>query len=387
MDKKTIIRPSPSTSRQLSLRTVFRAVREHGVISRAELSRQTGFSKQTTSDVVGELLAAGWLREAGQTSGNIGRTATNYELNGARAHVFGCDLGGTKIAMAIADLRGEVVAERLVPTDRRGGVAVLDQIIAQVAELAAARGIPFGSIRCGAVGAPGAYDRNHDRLRLVPNIAGLSDIPVAGYFQQVLGLPVVIENDVTIAAKGELWAGAGCDFDTFVFLAMGTGIGLGIVSDGKLVRGARGGAGEIASLPIGGDPFDSRSFASGTLESAVSSAAILQRYKASGGTGAETVADIFDRLAEGDAVAGTVIDEVARIVALAIVAVSAVIDPEAVVTGGAIGSRPELIDRVRAVLPRCSANPVPIRVSPLGARAALVGAVGTALDTLHETLF
>jgi predicted NBD/HSP70 family sugar kinase len=221
----------------------------------------------------------------------------------------------------------------------------------------------------------------------VPNISGLEDIRIAAWFHQALGLPVVIENDVTVAAKGELWAGAGADFDTFVFMAMGTGIGLGIVSEGRLVRGARGGAGEIASLPIGGDPFDSRTFSSGALESAVSSAAIVQRYRAAGGSGAETVIDIFDRLNAGDPIAAAVIDEVARLVALAVVAVSAVIDPEAVITGGSIGSRPELVERLRAALKRCARHPVPIRVSALGPRAALAGAIGTALDALHETLF
>src|SRR5215217_3770052 len=156
MDSKTNINPGKSISRQVSLRAVFHAVRENGGISRAELSRQTGFSKQTTSEVVGELVNDGWLRDAGQTSGNIGRTATNYELNGPRAHVFGCDLGGTKIILAIADLTGKVIAERTIPTSPLGGLAVIDQIVGLVNELAAESGIPRESVRCGALGAPGA---------------------------------------------------------------------------------------------------------------------------------------------------------------------------------------------------------------------------------------
>jgi predicted NBD/HSP70 family sugar kinase len=387
MDKKTITFAAKSISRQMSVRAVLRAVREHGVISRAELSRQTGFSKQTTSDVVSELLHGGWLREAGHTSGNVGRTATNYELNGARAHVFGCDLGGTKINLAIADLNGRVIAERTEPTRHLGGLAVVDQIAGLVAELAAESAVAPESILCGALGAPGAYDRGKDRLRLVSNVDGLEDFGIASHFRKALGIPVFIENDVTIAAKGERWAGAGSGLDTFVFMAMGTGIGLGIVSDGKVVRGAHGGAGEIASLPLGGNPFDSRNFQSGALESVISSAAILQRYKASGGTGAETVAQIFERLTENDRHAIAVVDETARLLALAIVAVCAIIDPQAVITGGSIGSRAELIDRVSAILALCSPNPVRIQISPLGRRAALVGAVGTALDNLHETYF
>lgn len=387
MDSTTNLLPGKSISRQVSLRAVFRAIREHGGISRAELSRLTGFSKQTISEVVGELVSDGWLRDAGQTSGNIGRSATNYELNGERAHVFGCDLGGTKISLAIADLTGRVIAERTIPTSPLGGQDVVAQIAQLVADIATEGGIRLDSVRCGALGAPGAYDRGEDRLRLVSNIAGLEEFRIAAHFQQLLGIPVFVENDVTIAAKGEKWAGAGSTHDSFAFIAMGTGIGLGIVSDGRVVRGARGGAGEIASLPLGGNPFDSRNFASGTLESAISSAAIVQRYKASGGRDADTVAQIFERLTQNDAHAVAVVDEVARLLALAIVAVCAVVDPEVVITGGSIGSRHELVQRIEAMLPSCTPHPVPVLVSPLGSRAALVGAIGTALDSLHETLF
>lgn len=369
------------------MREIFRSVRAHGEISRAELSRQTGFSKQTTSEVVGELLSDGWLLEAGQTSGNIGRAATNYMLNGARAHVFGCDLGGTKVSVAIADLTGKVVAEQTLPTSPAGGIAVVDQIVTMFGDMADKGGVQIGSVLYGALGAPGAYDRSQDRLRLVANIEGFEDFDIAARFRQLLGIPVFVENDVTMAAKGELWAGSGNSLASFAFMAFGTGIGLGIVSDGQVVRGARGGAGEIASLPIGGDPFDSRNFRSGTFENAISSAALVQRYKALGGREAETVEDIFDRLAENDPHALSVIDESARLLAMAIVTVCAIVDPEVIITGGSIGSRVELIDRIRAVLPSCTPNPVPLLISSLGSRAALVGAIGTALDNLHATLF
>lgn len=376
-----------SLSRQVSIRTVLRAVRDHGAISRAELSRRTGLSKQTTSEVVSDLVDAGWLCEVGQTSGALGRSATTYLLNGTRAHAFGCDLGATKIAMALADLTGEIVLERTVGTDRAGGLAVLDQIADLLAVLAAEARVDPASVLTGAIGVPGAYDRAADRLRQVPNIAGLEAIAIARHFRDRLGIRVTVENDVTIAARGELWAGAVAPDATFAFVAMGSGIGLGIVAEGRVLRGAVGAAGEIASLPLGGNPFDPRTFHCGALESVLSSAALVAQYRALGGRGADNVAQIFARLAEGDAAAATLLDEAARHLALAIVALCAIIDPEVVVTGGSIGSRAELIDRVRAVLQRCTPHPVPIRISKLGARAGMVGAVGAAVETLHETLF
>jgi predicted NBD/HSP70 family sugar kinase len=168
---------------------------------------------------------------------------------------------------------------------------------------------------------------------------------------------------------------------------MGTGVGLGIVSDGQVVRGARGAAGEIAWLPLGGDPFDSRNFRAGTLEGAISSGALLQRYRGHGGPADADMIALFDGFNRGEEAAMLVLDEAARTLATAIVAIQAILDPEAVVFGGSIGARPELLALVRAQLQRCMAEPLLVEASQLGARAGLMGAVGMAVDHFHETIF
>lgn len=387
LDKGRVRFVGLSRARQVSLRTVLRTVIKCKAISRAELSRKTGFSKQTTSEIVRELIADGWLREAGQTKGNIGRSAINYELDGERGFVVGVDLGGTKLSLAIANLAGSLVTETTVLTDPRGGDHVRDQLVSEVEALIESAGVSRESVFCAAIGVPGAYDRKNDVLRLTSNIADLDGKGFAASLQRRSSIPFFIENDVTVAAKGELWRGKGQTLDSFVFLAMGTGSGLGIVSEKQLVRGARGAAGEIAWLPIGGNAFDSRNFRAGTLEGAISGHAILERYRWHGGTEADTVAQIFDRMAEGDGAAAALIDEVARTLAESILAVCAIVDPQVVIMGGSIGSRVELVDRIRALLPLCMRNPVPVEISPLGPRAALLGALGMALDRVHETLF
>ncbi|AKH99690.1 transcriptional regulator/sugar kinase [Hoeflea sp. IMCC20628] len=387
LDKSRVSFSGQSRARRTSLRTVLRAVIEHKAISRAELSRQTGLSKQTTSEIVNYLTLDGWLREAGKTKGTIGRSATKYELNSRRGFVIGADLGGTKLWTALSDLSGEVLAETTTETDPRGGEHVLDQIASQINTLARKAGISTSSILCAAIGVPGAYDPKTDKLRLTSNIEGLDGPGFAQALQQRAAIPFFVENDVTMAAKGELCRGKGQQFDSFAFLAIGTGTGLGIVSEKRLVRGAGGGAGEIAWLPFGGNAFDSRNFRSGTLESSVGSAILVQRYLALGGTCAETVAEIFLQLNKEEDAAVKVIDEAARIFAEAILAICAVLDPEIIITGGSVGSRPELIQRIRDLLPLCMPNPVAIEISPLGPRAALVGAIGMAIDRVHETLF
>ncbi|GEO15392.1 ROK family transcriptional regulator [Microvirga aerophila] len=372
--------------RQLSARVVVEAVLKAGPISRAELSRATGFSKQTISDVIRELEKDGWVREQGQVQGAVGRKAVTYEICPDAAFVLGIDLGGTKVHLALANLAGTIVAEVVEPTDLRGGLHVIEQIGRLTEGVARQAGVPQRSIRGSAMGSPGVIDPRTGGITIAPNIPGLDMIDVPEMLKQRLGFDVIIENDVNLAAAGEQWKGNHHSVHTFAFIAVGTGIGMGLVADGRLIRGARGGAGEIAYLPVGGDPFDSRNHLAGTLEMATGSAAIVQRYIGLGGSPGATVRDIFDAL-ERDEAARITIDEVARIIATAIIAIHSIIDPALIILGGSIGVRPELRVSLERHLSRCMTDPVPLDVSSLGSRATLVGAIGTALTHLHRSLF
>jgi predicted NBD/HSP70 family sugar kinase len=310
-----------------------------------------------------------------------------YEVPDRRALVFGADLGGTKIHAALADMRGTLVADAFAATDPRGGLFVIDQIAAMATELAASAGVAPALIRVGAVGIPGAVNARTRRLIMVPNIADFEQLAFEDELVRRLGFPVVAGNDVNMAAKGEQWRGEGRDVDSFVFVAVGTGIGMGIINERKIVSGARGAAGEIATLPIGTDPFDARSFKSGALETAFGSAAIRARYAARGGAADYRVRDIFDRMATGDVAAITTIDELARALAQAVLTVAAIVDPEKIVFGGSIGARPELVARVEHYLGRCMPEPVACTISRLGSGAGLLGTIATALEHLREVLF
>lgn len=379
--------PATTHSRRLSQRAVLQEIVAVGPVSRAEIARRTGLSKQTTSEVMRDLLEDDWVREVGLQRGQIGRSATNYELNGERAYVWGGDLGGTNLRVAFADLSGTLVAEGAEPTDPAGGQAVVDQIVRLIRTLARDHDLPAERIFCGGLGVPGAFDRTSGRLSLVSNLAGLDRLNLEAALGTALDMPVFVENDVTLAAKGEIWQGKPRETETFAFLAMGTGVGLGLVSDGHIVRGAHGAAGEIAWLPIAGDPFDSRNHRTGTLETAISSAAILERYRAAGGAADITMIGLFDRLADGCPKAAYVLGEVARALAAAIVAIRALFDPEVVIFGGSIGARPELLDLVRKALEGCMPDPVALEPSCLGNRAGQMGAISMALDHFRDTLF
>lgn len=294
------------------------------------------------------------------------------------ALVLGVDLGGTKVRAAVADGSGAVLAEMTAATDARGGLHVVEQIAVLARSLVRSAGATPDSVRATAVGTPGVPDAESGTLGLSPNVDGLSVVSLRDELAARLGHPVVLDNDVTAAAVGERWAGSARGCDDFVFVAVGTGIGMGIVSGGRVVRGARGAAGEIGYLPLGTDPFDPVNQRRGPLEEATAGQQVAARYRAATGT-ATTTREVFDLASQGVPAAVGVVAEHGRFLALAITAVTAVLDPELVVLGGGVGSRPELLDPVRAGLAALGKAPVEVRTTALGSRASVVGALHLAL--------
>ncbi len=379
--------PSPSIVRQASLRAVFDTMLARGPVSRAELSRLTGLSKQTASEVVRQLEGAGLIRLLGRTQGPVGRSAATYALQPNGAFVLGVDLGGTKVQVALADLVGRIVGDATQETDRRGARHVIVQIRDMMLDVAGRAGVDPGSVRHGAIGSPGVFRPDTGRIELAPNIEGLDAFDVAQALEDTLGFPVVIENDVNMAALGEWRHGCGQGVADLVFMALGTGIGMGIIAGGRLLHGARGAAGEIAYLPFGGDPFDARGHRFGTLEAAVGGSAILDRYRAGGGAPDADVRAIFDRAGGRDPVASATIEEIARLLVQAIAATQAILDPSLVVLGGSIGARAELRARVLDLATRAMRAPPVLKTSVLRGQAALFGAVSVSVQSLHSRLF
>jgi len=378
--------PSSPVARQQSVRLVVERLLRDRSVSRAEIARSTGLSKQTISEVMRELERDGWVYEDGQIQGTVGRSAVTYALRPDAAFVLGIDLGGTKLHVALADLQGVIVAESIEATAGDGGGAVVAQIGRMTDALLQRAGVSSQRLRGGVMGSPGIIEPASGGIVIAPNIAGLDSLDVRAALRARLGIGIAIENDVNLAAIGEHWRGNSRKARTFAFIALGTGIGMGIFADGHLIRGARGAAGEVAYLPLGGDPYDARGQRLGTLETAVGSAGIIERYTGLGGPSGSTVRDVFDRL-ETDEAARITIDEVGRIVTTAILAVHSILDPEIIVMGGSIGARPELKLRIDANLGRCTREPVRIELSALGNRATLIGAIGSAIDHVHRSLF
>ena len=373
-------------SRRFSQRSVMEAIVQGGPISRASIAKQTGLSKQTISEVVKVLEQDGWVQETGRTSGHVGRTAVTYELVHEAAYIVAVDLGGTKVRVALTDLACHIFAEDVAPTDHRGGQFIVDQIVAMTFRAAQRQRIAREKIGLGVIGVPGAPDDASGRVMLAPNIPGFDQMDVASAFERAFGFTVTIENDVNLAVLGENWLGRGQGIDNLAYVALGTGVGSGLMVGGHLVRGASHAAGEMGFLPFGGDPFAPESLHAGAFERVVATHAMIDRYEAASGKRVGVPA-IFENAAAGEKEALAVLDDVARYLARGIAAIAAIANPEKVILGGSIGLRPEILTRVTTLLPQCFPYPVLVEPSDLGPRAALIGAAAIGLGHLHNTLF
>jgi predicted NBD/HSP70 family sugar kinase len=368
---------------------VLEFIRAMGPVSRAQIARDSGLSKPTVSQALSALERADLVREAGRTSGGKGPTAVLYELNPKAGWVVGLDVGRDRLRAAIADLTGEIVARRDERARARSAASLIRQMGEIAHGLAEDAGISWSQVTVVVVGSPGVFEPSLGQVALAYNLPGWGRQGLVDSLQKELGTRLAFENDVNLATLGERWRGLGKDVDDFVYLHVGTGVGMGLVLSGRLYRGARGAAGEVGYLPIVvPDPHGAKVDRRGALEGALGASGVVQIARAEGMDPPLTAKRVFDAARDGSAAAQRTVATVAKRIALAIAAVVAVIDPELVILGGGVGRNGDLLlDPVLEELRELSPFHPRLEVSALGEDAELVGAVSMALDAAQDQLF
>jgi glucokinase len=295
--------------------------------------------------------------------------------------VLGVDIGGTKTALTLMDVASRhAVGESRISTDRDGGPgALLAAIHGAAAALCDQVGRDLGALAAIGVAVPGLVD-DVGHVHEAGKLMGWVDVPLREILEQTYRVPAFVEHDANAAALAEMWCGGAAGMSDFVFLALGTGIGAGIVIGGELHRGAHHGAGEI------GDSIPSRWHLRGeatenNLGALIGGPAIRDAARAAVGEWL-SAADTLQKAEEDDRLRALA-ERVTDYVALAVIQITAVLDPEAIFLGGGTAAAGRvLLDRVQArVEPELRILPG-LHLSRLGERAQLIGAAHGALELL-----
>jgi len=378
--------------RELNRSLVLDLLKQHSPISRAAIAKAADLAKPTVSAIIDELIHKGLVREIGigRTTTGGGRPPIMLEFNARSQFVAGVQIGVHRINVVVADARGNEVGRAQRPTGRGKPAKVLETVIEVIRAALAEAKVPTKRLAAVGVCVPGLIDSRTGTLLLAPNLRW-KDISVGPVLHAALRVPVFVHNTAQACAVAESIEGAGQGKSDLVFLYVSTGVGAGILTDGRLFPGTSGLAGEIGHCPVG-STVRCGCGKVGCLETVASGAAIEQAARTQLAKGRKssldpkkvTAEDVSAAAAEGDALAVEVLTGVAEALGIAVSWLVNLLNPEMVVIGGGIAGVGEpLLGPLRktasshALAP--SAAKVEVVASTLGDDAEVRGAVLLAL--------
>ncbi|MBV6465221.1 MAG: N-acetyl-D-glucosamine kinase [Anaerolineales bacterium] len=377
----------PTTITQTEMRNINRSaifdyLRLAGTSSRAEIAQKLKISLPSVTRIMDQLLQSGLVHSVGLEKSERGRSRELLEVNADDNLVIGIDLGGSHISGGLVNLGGEVLHEFHASTTHDRGeenyatlVSFLQSLLEQ-AEKQPARMLGI------AIGVPGMLESRTGTVKLAPGL-GWNDYPLLEKLERDIPASVILENDVNLATLGEQWFGAGQGVRDLVMVAIGTGIGAGIILDGKLNRGFAEASGEIGYF-LPGVQFLNRQYPGfGALESVASGRGIVERATRrlvelgdSQKSSELHAVDVFQAAQEGKPWAVETIVETVDYLSLALANVTVCLDPELIILGGGVaGSAHMLIEPIKARLQGVIPRVPRIEESALKGRAAILGAV------------
>jgi predicted NBD/HSP70 family sugar kinase len=346
-------------------------------LSRAHISRVSGLSKQTISSVMADLESAHLVEETGITEGGIGRRAQTYRLSPRAGFAIGIDLGGTNFRSGLVDFSGNVLAELSIETPHSSVDELLEIMSKTISQLFEKANVSVSELVQIVIGIPGAVNPITGVISNSPNLEYLDNLILRNLIQAKFNVSTLVENDVNVAALGEL---ENSKTEDFGFIAIGTGVGMGLILEGELRRGFNGKAGEIGYLPLGVNVDELSK--EGHFEKLVGGFAVEQKYEKQV-MSKKTLIEIFDSASRGDVIAEKIVNQLGDNIALGISAICSVLDLGEIILGGGIGSREDLFTKIVEKLNKSMKNPPNVKISTLGARAGLIGAMSYALSEMR----
>ncbi len=375
--------------REVNRSIILDLVRRAGRVSRTELARRSRLTKPTVSTIIDEFIADGTVREVGlgESLSGGGRPARLLEFNDASAAYLGIHFGVRATRVAVADARGVIRVVRGRPSLRHAAARASKVVRSMVHEALQAAKIPWARVAAAGATVPGLVDQETGVCVLAPNL-DWRDVPVRDALQDELRMPVVVNNITQASAVAEGRVGAARGVRSYVWLYVGSGVGAGIVVDGRLFHGQSGFSGEIGHCPVSDDGPPCGCGRRGCLETVASTMAIIRAAEeAIGGKQATRLQQVEGPLSmaalaaaavQGDAVAKRILGQASEHLGRGISFLLNILNPEMIVLGGPVIEAGEpFLREVRASVVRHALLPRGVAIVPstLGDRAELTGSV------------
>lgn len=364
---------------------LFQLLRDGRPRTRADLAAATGQARSTITARVDVLMAAGLIAPAGEASSTGGRPPTTFAFLPSARVVLAVDLGATHARLAVTDLASTVLAEAEEHLAIAAGPeAVLGWVVERGRALVAEAGRSLDDLVSVGVGLPGPVEHSTGRPINPPIMPTWDDVDVRGILADALDAEVQVDNDVNLMALGE-HRSAWPDVDDMLFVKIATGIGSGIISDGRLRRGAQGAAGDIGHIAVpGAEDVPCRCGNLGCLEAVASGRALAEALRREG-LEAHDGADVVALVRAGDLTAGRAVRQAGRELGSVLAACVSLLNPSLVVIGGVVAEAGEhLIAGIREVvyqrsLPLATQH-LRIVTSQARSQVGIIGASAMAVD-------
>ncbi len=379
-----MIKGTPEYIKVMNRNTVLSLIVKEKSISRAMISTLTNLSKSTVSSIVEELIGENIIREKGEGLSTKlgGRKPIELVFNPSAGYIAGIDIGATKSICVISDLAGEILLKEVIQIKNCDDCNYLNQIIQIVKEMTAKLNIEDMLIGIG-VGIPGTTDIENGIARFVPKLNWV-DYPIRDVLEKEFGLDVFIDNDVNMAVFGEKWLGVGKEYNNFVFISIGDGIGSGIIIDNKIYRGHNYTAGEIGYLVLSKDALETERYtpdAYGYFESVASGSAIERKIGIS-------CKEVFEKASRNDIECIEAVNEMTEYLSMGIANIVSVLSPQAVIIGGGVSRAGlGLLLSIRKEVSRLTPIRTEIVLSELEENAGVMGCVGSVLANKYGISF
>jgi predicted NBD/HSP70 family sugar kinase len=373
--------------RTANRRHVIETLRTSGSMTRSALARETGLSRTTISTLLGELIEQGIVTESTDEAGarrGAGRPATVVRLDHSAGAAVSIDVGARHLAVAVGDLAHRVLAERWVPlpSAHEAGDG-LDRAAELVGETLAEAGVEKSAVIGAAMGLPAPISQPAGLVASSNILPGWAGVHVAEEMSQRLEVPVFVENDSNLGALAESAWGAGAGFDQLAYIKAATGIGAGLVQDGKLFRGTTGTAGEIGHTTVAEDGPICRCGNRGCLELYAGGVALLDALHQSH-PDVETLEQVVELAHEGHPACARVLADAGSHIGVAIANLINLFNPRRIVVGGELAGGGETVlgpMRVAAERSAVQAAVEAVEIVPgvLGQRAEVLGGLALVL--------